>query len=139
MRITNAESGRMPEIGQFTYKQGTAPTIAYLKDLILRRTAAAGLHVSDPDRAAVAFLYLVVGGPASLTAWGIALDAKTIERHTHYCVRLYLHGLLQMEQDSAAQDAATHRRGARKVAAISASDEAMQSSWRRSGCCGSAR
>jgi TetR/AcrR family transcriptional repressor of mexJK operon len=105
MRITNAESGRMPEIGQFTYKQGTAPTIAYLTDLIRRRIRPAGSEVPNPQEAAVAFLYLVVGGPASMTAWGIVLDQADIDRHTRYCVRLFLHGLLHLSQASAATQA----------------------------------
>lgn len=97
MRITNAESGRMPEIGAFTYQQGTAPTVAYLTDLIRRQARRAGTRVLDPQEAAIAFLYLVVGGPASLSAWGINLDPKQVEKHTRYCVRLFLHGLLHAE------------------------------------------
>lgn len=112
MRITNAESARMPEIGQFTYKQGTAPTIAYLTDLVRRRIRPAGIEVPDPQEAAVAFLYLVVGGPASLTAWGIVLDPGEIDKHTRYCVRLFLHGIL----DSAGNGTA-RKRGTRKQAA----------------------
>jgi AcrR family transcriptional regulator len=115
MRITNAESGRMPEIGAFTYTQGTAPTVAYLTDLIRRRVRPGGIEVPDPEQAAIAFLYLVVGGPASMTAWGISLDEATIDKHTHYCVNLFLHGLLHPEQEIAgthAQD--LRRRGVRK-------------------------
>jgi hypothetical protein len=117
MRITNAESGRMPEIGAFTYKEGTAPTIAYLTDLIRRRVRPDGVEVPDPEEAAMAFLYLVVGGPASMTAWGIALDEMTIDKHTRYCVHLFLHGLLHLEQGIAGTGSeATQRRGVRKQA-----------------------
>ena len=94
MRITNAESGRMPEIGAFTNEQGTAPTLAYLTDLIRRRIRPEGIEIADPKEAAMAFLYLVVGGPASMTAWGVVLDEITIDKHTRYCVHLFLHGLL---------------------------------------------
>lgn len=97
MRITNAESGRMPEIGQFTHKQGTAPTLAYLKDLLEHRARTERFDLSDPDQAALAFLYLVVGGPASMTAWGITLAPSEVDRHTRYCVRLFMHGLLHMK------------------------------------------
>jgi TetR/AcrR family transcriptional repressor of mexJK operon len=110
MRITNAESGRMPEIGAFAYRQGTEPTIAYLADLIRRRIRPEGIEVADPEEAAMAFLYLVVGGPASMTAWGIVLAETAIDRHTRYCVRLFLHGLLHPEQ---------RQRGARKQLAHS--------------------
>jgi TetR/AcrR family transcriptional regulator, mexJK operon transcriptional repressor len=118
MRITNAESGRMPEIGAFTYKQGTAPTVAYLADLIRRRVRPDGIEVPDPEEAAVAFLYLVVGGPASMTAWGIVLDEMAIDKHTRYCVHLFLHGLLHPEQEFAGTNAETlGRPGVRKQTA----------------------
>jgi TetR/AcrR family transcriptional repressor of mexJK operon len=122
MRITNAESGRMPEIGVFTYKQGTEPTISYLTDLIRRRIRPEGVEVSDPEEAAMAFLYLVVGGPASMTAWGIVLDELAIDQHTRYCVHLFLHGLLHPQPKIAnmaasATAAAMPRRGVRKPGA----------------------
>jgi AefR-like transcriptional repressor, C-terminal domain len=120
MRITNAESGRMPEIGQFTYKQGTAPTIAYLTDLIRRRIRPGGSEVRDPQEAAVAFLYLVVGGPASMTAWGIVLNQADIDRHTRYCVRLFLHGLLQPSEESTAAPTHAARSTARRRIATAA-------------------
>jgi len=99
MRITNAESARLPEIGAFSYTQGTAPTIAYLADLIRRRSRADGLEVSDPEKAAMAFLHLVVGGPANITAWGIALTEAAIEQYTEYAVRLFVHGLRHLGQE----------------------------------------
>jgi hypothetical protein len=46
------------------------------------------------DEAALAFLHLIVGGPASTAAWGVVLDDDAIDRHTRYCVRLFLHGAL---------------------------------------------
>jgi TetR/AcrR family transcriptional repressor of mexJK operon len=112
MRITNAESGRMPDIGVFTYTQGTQLTIAYLTDLIRRRIRPDGSEVPDPEEAAMAFLYLVVGGPASMTAWGIVLDEPAIDKHTRYCVQLFLHGLLHPAQ-------ALRARGARRQTALS--------------------
>jgi TetR/AcrR family transcriptional regulator, mexJK operon transcriptional repressor len=100
MRITNAESGRLPEIGAFSYTQGTAPTIAYLADLIRRRSRADGLEVSDPEEAAMAFLHLVVGGPANITAWGVSLTEAAIEKYTEYAVRLFVHGLGHLGQEA---------------------------------------
>jgi TetR/AcrR family transcriptional repressor of mexJK operon len=105
LRITNAESGRMPEIGQFTYKQGTAPTVAYLTDLIRRRVGSDGTVQVDPEQAAYAFLYLVVGGPASLTAWGISLDKAAIDKQTRYAVSLFLHGVLHATTRTATRHA----------------------------------
>ena len=94
LRITNAESTRMPEIGAYTHQQGTGPTLDYLADLFTRRVRPVRGEPLDAPAAALAFLYLVVGGPASLTAWGVAIDETKISSHTRYCVRIFLHGLL---------------------------------------------
>jgi TetR/AcrR family transcriptional repressor of mexJK operon len=118
MRITNAEAGRMPEIGAFTHKQGTEPTVSYLTDLIRRRVRPQGVEVCNPEEAAMAFLYLVVGGPASMSAWGIVLDERAIDQRTRYCVHLFLHGLLHSQPQTAgagAGAAALRGRGPRKA------------------------
>jgi TetR/AcrR family transcriptional regulator, mexJK operon transcriptional repressor len=96
LRITNAESARMPEIGAYTYQHGTGPTIAYLTDLFRRRIAI-GTEFADAEEAAFAFLYLVVSGPPTMTAWGVSLDEAAVDRHTRYSVRLFLHGLFPRE------------------------------------------
>lgn len=116
MRITNAESARLPEIGAFSYTQGTAPTIAYLADLIRRRSRADGLEVSDPEEAAMAFLHLVVGGPANITAWGVTLSDAAIDKYTEYAVRLFLHGLRDLGQGitgAHARPITIHKHGAK--------------------------
>src|SRR5688572_1690735 len=100
MRITNAESGRLPEIGVYAYKQGTDRTIAYLADLFRRRIRP-DVEIIDPEEAALGFLYLVVGGPASATAWGMVLEKSQIDKHTEDCVRLFLRGLLPRDQGTA--------------------------------------
>ncbi len=118
VRLTNAESGRLPEIGAFSYTHGTAPTLAYLTDFIRRRVRRDGAEVSNPEEAAIAFLYLVVGGPATLPAWGIVLSESAIDKHTQYAVRLFLHGVLHAEQHvtgaraRAVSTRAIHRHGA---------------------------
>jgi TetR/AcrR family transcriptional regulator, mexJK operon transcriptional repressor len=98
MRITNAESGRLPEIGIYAYKQGTDRTIAYLAELFRRRIKQVDAQAIDPHEAALGFLYLVVGGPASVTAWGLVLEKTEIDKHTRDCVRLFLRGLLPRNQ-----------------------------------------
>ena len=94
LRITNAESARMPAIGAYTNQKGTEPTLIYLADLLRRRVKSPHADIQNFDRAALTFLHLVVGGPAWLNAWGVELDAKAIDDHTSYCVRLYLYGLM---------------------------------------------
>jgi TetR/AcrR family transcriptional regulator, mexJK operon transcriptional repressor len=96
LRITNAESGRMPEIGAYTYQHGTGPTLAYLVDLFRRRVRV-GAEFTDAQEAAFSFLNLVVSGPPTMKAWGVALDEAAVDRHTRYSVRLFLHGLLPRE------------------------------------------
>jgi AcrR family transcriptional regulator len=97
LRITNAESIRLPEIGEYTNRLGTEPTLTYLADLFRRRAGLPGARTTDFDEPALAFLHLVVGGPASLSAWGIQFNAAELDRHTRYCVRLFLHGFLPQQ------------------------------------------
>jgi len=94
LRITNAEATRMPEISAYTNEQGTGPTLAYLAELLDRRIRAAHNKPKDVDEAAMAFLTLVVGGPANQSAWGIPMEQERLNEHTQYSVRLFLHGLL---------------------------------------------
>lgn len=101
LRLTNAESGRMPEIGDYTVHQGTDQTIAYLADLFRRHL---GADFAEAEDAADAFLALVVGGPANTAAWGVAHDRATIDRRTRYSVRLFLHGLTPAAPSTAPAD-----------------------------------
>lgn len=101
LRLSNAVSANMPEIAAFNTQMGTAPTLAYLADLFRRRLLPADAPGPEADEAALAFLHLVVGGPASTAAWGVVLDDEAIERHTRYCVRLFLHGALPVPEGGA--------------------------------------
>lgn len=91
LRISNAEANRMPEISAYAYEQGTKQTITYLADLFRRRINP---EMPDAEDAALAFLYLVVGGPPSLTVWGVKVKQTEINKHTRYCVTMFLYGLL---------------------------------------------
>lgn len=94
LRLTNAESGRMPEIGKFTVTFGEGPTIRYLANLLPRYFASNGGGLPDPEDAAEAFLHLVVGGPANEMGWGVARDKEAIDRRVRFSVRLFVHGLM---------------------------------------------
>ncbi len=94
LRITNVESIRFPEIGEYTVREGTEPTIAFLADLFRRRLAHQRPSHEEAVDAANAFLHLVVGGPSSTMMWGVHMDEAEIERTTRYSVHLFLHGLL---------------------------------------------
>ncbi|WP_309141136.1 TetR/AcrR family transcriptional regulator [Novosphingobium sp. G106] len=94
LRLSNAVSVSMPEIAAANTRMGTEPTLAYLADLFRRRLLPEDAPAPEADEAALAFLHLVVGGPASTAAWGVVMEEEAIERHTRYCVRLFLHGAL---------------------------------------------
>lgn len=98
LRLTNAVSGRMPEIGAYSTQKGTEPTLAYLADLFRRRLLPEDASAQEADEAALGFLHLVTG-PAINAAWGVTLDEEAIDRHTTYSVRLFLHGLLPPRDD----------------------------------------
>lgn len=103
-RIQNAESGRMPEIGAAIYRQGTERLIGYVADLLRRRIGPDTVAMSEWNEAAIAFMYLVVCGPPTMTVYGVPLDKDWIETHTRYCVRLFLHGLLPRRAGDAPTD-----------------------------------
>ena len=95
LRLTNAESARMPEIGQHNVQYGQAPTLAYLADLFRRR-----LHLHDQadiaEDAAEGFLHLVVGSPANAAAWGVIKDNDAIARRAQLSIKIFARGLLSV-------------------------------------------
>lgn len=93
LRLTNAESGLMPDVGVYAVQHGTEPTLRYLADLFRRKGGLGDSGMPNADDAAQAFLYLVVGGLANNAAWGAAPDRAAIERHTRYTLQIFLHGI----------------------------------------------
>jgi TetR/AcrR family transcriptional repressor of mexJK operon len=108
LRLTNAESGRMPEIGEYAVQRGTHRTIAYLTTLFRRHLGRDGAQITDAEDVAEAlaeaFLHLVVGGPANAAAWGVVRDRDAINRRVRFSVRLFLHGLLLLPGREASVD-----------------------------------
>ncbi|MFM5906399.1 MAG: TetR/AcrR family transcriptional regulator [Novosphingobium sp.] len=94
MRITNAESIRMPEIGEYALRSGTGPTVAYLAGMFQRRLPGRFGNATQAGDVAYSFLQLVAGGPANIVAWGVTLSDEEIDRQTKTNVRLFLHGVL---------------------------------------------
>jgi AcrR family transcriptional regulator len=130
LRITNAEAGRMPEIGVYTYRYGTERTIAYLADLFRRRLSPAGGDLPEAEDAALGFLHLVVSGPPTMTAWGLHLDEAAVERQTRYAVGLFLHGLKPREAGTSGAAAAVGADAAR-VADLARAVRALEDENRR--------
>jgi AcrR family transcriptional regulator len=93
IRITNAESYRMPEIGRYTYGRGHELFARYLRDLLGRRLPLDAERTRDVEDLVTAFLNLL-SGPARLNAWGLDLKPVDIDAFVHNRVRLFLSGAL---------------------------------------------
>ena len=126
LRLTNAVSGRMPEIGAFNVQKGTEPTLAYLADLFQRWLEYDGTELPQADAAAEAFLDLVVGGPANSAARGVVLDDVAVDRHTRYCVRLFLHGVVPRDRKSNALEEENLRLRSSMSEALTQFDQARE-------------
>jgi AcrR family transcriptional regulator len=94
IRITNAESYRMPEIGAYLYGRGSRQIIVYLTDLFRRKAVPDPEQMPDLNDLATAFLNLM-SGPARLNAWGFAVDAADVDKFVRQRVNLFLRGVLQ--------------------------------------------
>lgn len=92
-RILAAQSYRFPELFMAAFEQGTGPTIHFLCDLFARHNARGEIDVMEPERAATAFLSLVVGGPTRIIVSGNVIDDAELEERIHFAVRLFLDGV----------------------------------------------
>jgi TetR/AcrR family transcriptional repressor of mexJK operon len=92
-RILGAQSYRFPELFNDAFAEGTGPTINFLSELFVRHTALGKINVTDPHRAATAFLSLAVGGPSRIIVSGNTLDEAEIERHIQFAVKLFMDGI----------------------------------------------
>lgn len=102
LRLTNAVSGQMPDIGAFSVREGTEPTLDYLADLFLRHLGPSGLSARDARLAASAFLNLVVGGPANAAAWGVEAPPEEVAAYTRFSIGLMLNGLRSVSKPAPA-------------------------------------
>ena len=92
-RILSAQSYRFPELFNTAFEEGTGPTISFLSDLFVRYTVLGEISVTEPRRAATAFLSLVVGGPARVIVSGNRLNHGEMETHIRFAVSLFLRGV----------------------------------------------
>jgi TetR/AcrR family transcriptional repressor of mexJK operon len=92
-RILSAQSYRFPELFNAAFEEGTGPTIGFLTDLLVRYSRLGEINVTEPRRAATAFLSVVVGGPARVIVSGNKLDATEVEAHIRFAVDLFLRGV----------------------------------------------
>jgi len=92
-RILNAQSHRFPHLLAAAFEEGAGPTLDFLTDLFVRHNASGDTDICDPRRAAIAFISLVVGGPARLIISGGHLSEEDIESSVHFSVQLFLTGV----------------------------------------------
>jgi AcrR family transcriptional regulator len=92
-RILSAQSYRFPELFSAAFEEGAGPTISFLSDLFVHHSMRGEIDVSEPQRAATAFLSLVVGGPARIIVSGNKLDETEIGKHIRFAVGLVLMGV----------------------------------------------
>jgi len=92
-RILTTQSYRFPELFTRAFEQSISPTIELLVDLFEQHNTSGTTDISEPQRAATAFLGLVVGGPARSITAGNTLSKKEIEEHVRYAVGLFLNGI----------------------------------------------
>jgi TetR/AcrR family transcriptional repressor of mexJK operon len=93
----------LQKIGQILLANILSPAGLRLADLFRRRLLPATGDDGEADEAALAFLHLVVGGPASMAGWGVQSGSDAIEAHTRYCVRLFLYGTLAKQNGGAVE------------------------------------
>jgi TetR/AcrR family transcriptional regulator, mexJK operon transcriptional repressor len=93
MRITNAESFRMPEIGRQTYGRGYELFAGFLRDLFKRRLCNKASPDDDIEDLVTAFLNLI-SGPGRLSAWGLGAEPVNVDDFARRRVRLFLGGAL---------------------------------------------
>ncbi len=92
-RILTTQSYRFPELFNTAFEEGAGPTIDFISDLFVRYSAEGKINVTEPHRAATAFLSLVVGGPARIIVSGNKLDDAAIEKHVRFAVGIFLRGI----------------------------------------------
>lgn len=92
-RILNAQAYRFPELFSELFDEATRPTIDFLAELFDRLNDSGEVVVNDTQRAAVAFLSLVVSGPARIITSGNRLDEGEMEERIRFAVQLFLNGI----------------------------------------------
>jgi TetR/AcrR family transcriptional regulator, mexJK operon transcriptional repressor len=92
-RILNAESYRFPEIFELFSASAAQPIIAYVAQLLSRHAGIGSVAAAEPERAAVAFMGMVLGPPARSLIAGSHIAPAELERRIRFSVRLFLNGV----------------------------------------------
>jgi len=92
-RILTAQSYRFPELFTTAFEEGAGPVIHFLCSVFARHKARGEIDVTEPERAAIAFLSLAVSGPVRIIVSGNLLDETELEARISFAVRLFLNGI----------------------------------------------
>lgn len=92
-RILNAEAPRFPDIFDRFYDQAARPTVDFLAGLLRREAETGGIDTEDPDRAALAFMSMVIGAPARMIVAGSTIAPAELRERIRFSVRLFLNGV----------------------------------------------
>ena len=92
-RVLNAEAYRFPGIFDLFAERAAQPVIAYLADLLRRKAGAKSIAATEPERAAVAFMGMVVGPATRSIVAGSAIAPAELEARIRFSVRLFLDGV----------------------------------------------
>jgi TetR/AcrR family transcriptional repressor of mexJK operon len=92
-RILGTQSFRFPELFNESFEKGAGPVIDVLCELFARYSASGDIAITQPARAATAFLSVVVGGPTRIIVSGNVMDDAEIEERVRFAVHLFLNGV----------------------------------------------
>ena len=91
-RVLNAQAYRFPELARAAFDQGTGPAMRFLRELFEHHAALGNVAISEPGRAAGAFLSLAVSSFARLIVSGLPLEKRDVDESVNFAVRLFLDG-----------------------------------------------
>lgn len=91
-RILSTQSYRFPELQNSLFENYSGPTLEFLTRLFEKATQGGQLAISDPKSASIAFLSLVLGGPARQIIGGSMPDNDELNARLAFSVALFLDG-----------------------------------------------
>jgi TetR/AcrR family transcriptional regulator, mexJK operon transcriptional repressor len=92
-RFLHTESYRFPELINPLYSRITGPTVQFVAELLRHHNLLGNTVATDPHRAAIALMNMVVGVPVRMILLGIALSPEEIEERIQFSVGLFINGV----------------------------------------------
>lgn len=92
-RLVSLESYRFPDMLERTFQNSTGPTVDFLAEYFEAQKTTDKLEVNAPKKTAIAFLSLVLGGPARLIATGKEVSSDELSDSVKFSIDLFLNGI----------------------------------------------